>query len=78
VPVITFIVIGSAREELRTGWALMLWPVLIAVVSTYLLAAKVFIVDRFVEDTRKSSLGLLVGLGAGALVLALVVPQLLE
>ena len=78
VPVITFIVIGGMRDELRTGWALFIWPVLIAAGSTYLLAAKILLVDRFVKDTKRSSLGLFVSLALAAASMGIFVPQLLE
>jgi hypothetical protein len=78
IPAVLFLLVGYAREELRTGWALILRPILIGVLSTYLLAGKVLIVDRNLTRTNRTSLLLLAALTIGALVFALLVPPLLE
>ena len=78
VPTIMFAVVGYTREELRTGWALILWPVIVAVFSMYLLAAKVLVIDRGSVSSKRTSLLLLMILTGGSLVFSLLVPQLLE
>ena len=77
-PTFMFFVVGCQREELRTGWALLLWPVLIECASTYLVAGKLLIVNRVAPNTTRSSKILFVASMAAAVGGALAVPQLLE
>ena len=77
VPPALFFGVGFSREELRSGFALVLWPILLFAGCGYLLAAKILVVDRWSSPARSSRT--LFSLTAfGAVCLALVVPQLLS
>ena len=55
LPTVAFLAVAIAREELRTGWALLVWPILIAMLSMYLLAAKLLLLQRFCYLSRNAS-----------------------
>jgi len=42
---LTFWIVGFFRRELHTGWAMLLWPIILGVVFMYLYAAKVLALD---------------------------------
>ncbi len=76
-PPILFFVVGCTREELRMGWALILWPVLLFASCGYLLVAKIWVIDRWASPIASSRILFLLTL-LSALALAVNVPQLLE
>ena len=78
LPTVAFLAVAIAREELRTGWALLVWPILIAMLSMYLLAAKLLLLQRLCYLSRNTSNVILLLLVSAAVAFALFVPQLLE
>ena len=78
LPTFVFIAVGATREEIQTGWAMIIWPVLIAMFSMYMVAAKLLVVQRFATSGRTASKLLLSTLLLGAATLGFTVPQILE
>jgi len=78
VPALMFVAVGSFRTELLTGWAMVLWPLFIMVVSMYALSAKHLVIDRHIQRTKRTSSALLAVLMLGSFILSVSVPQLLE
>jgi formate hydrogenlyase subunit 3/multisubunit Na+/H+ antiporter MnhD subunit len=75
---LTFVAIGATREEIQTGLAMIVWPVLIGMFSMYLFGSKLLIAQRFLSPNGLASRALLPVLVVVAGSLALAVPQFLE
>ena len=71
-PVI-FFVVGAMREGLRTGWALLLWPIIIFVVCAYIYGAKVLLLDDQIRTGRRVANAFLITCVTVAAVMALTV-----
>jgi hypothetical protein len=78
LPLVAFVAVAAFREELHTGWAMIIWPVVIAVAALYALALKYVVVDPVFGNARRSSVLFLGVLSLAAMALGLFVPQLLE
>ena len=78
LPMLLFVAIGATREDLKTGLAMIVWPVLVGMLSMYLVAAKLLVAQRFFRSSRVASNIFLVALLFSAGSLAIAVPQLLE
>ena len=78
LPAFAFVAAGATRDEIQTGWAMILWPVFICMFSMYFVAAKILVVQRFVAMGKATSTLVLAALVLGAALLGLAVPQLLE
>lgn len=50
-----FFIIGSLRSDLHTGFALLFWPIIIAVIVAYSFSLKVWVVDFWVVDFGRSN-----------------------
>jgi biotin transporter BioY len=72
------VVIGAFREQIQTGWAMIIWPIVIAVVSMYALGLKFLAVDRYTPQTERTSQALLTILVLVAVALGLSVKQWLD
>jgi hypothetical protein len=73
-PPIVFFLAGRLRPEIHIGWAMFLWPIIIAVVSMYAFALKVFALDSRVSKSALPSVGLFVVCLVVAVLLAFTVP----
>lgn len=74
LPPLAFFVIGSLRSELHMGWAMLFWPIIVAVVSMYAVALKIFAIDPITSSARPISVGLFCVCAVAAALLALFVP----
>ena len=72
-PSIIFIGVGIFRPALHTGWAMFLWPIIIAVLSLYAFTLKTALDRRFPKGRRYSRVFAAVCM-VTALVIALMVP----
>ena len=73
-----FFFLGMLREELRTGWAVILWPIIIAVICMYAFSSKVAFVDPVTRTPHLNSRILLLTCLIGVTALALTVPPWYE
>lgn len=74
LPPVVFFAVGMLREELRTGWALILWPIIIFVVCAYAYSAKAVYLNRRVKNPSRSANIFLLTCMVAAAVAALAVP----
>jgi hypothetical protein len=73
LPPVLFVIVGRTRPDLQIGWAMLIWPILIAAATMYALGLKVALFDGRVLDTRASSRVLFTACFAGSLLLALTI-----
>jgi hypothetical protein len=73
-----FFVIGSLRNDLHTGFALIFWPIIIAVIVAYSFSLKVWVVDTGRSNARLTSRALFWGSIVASSVAALLVPPWYE
>ena len=73
LPPVAFVVVARTRPELQIGWAMMIWPILIAVASMYALGIKVALFDDVATVARTSSRVLFTVCLAASLVLGLTI-----
>lgn len=78
LPALLFVAVGAFREQIQTGWAMIIWPIVIAVVSMYALGIKLLAVDRYASQSAKTSKALLIILVLMAVALGLLVKQWLD
>jgi len=75
---LSFFLVGSLREELHTGWALFLWPIIISVLCMYAFSAKVAFVDAATQTAHRNSRILFLAALAAVAAAALLVPPWYE
>jgi hypothetical protein len=73
LPPVLFVIVGRTRSDLQIGWAMLIWPILIAAASMYALGLKVALFDGRVLETRMSSRVLFAACLAASLLLALTI-----
>lgn len=78
LPPLLFVVVWAFREQLQTGWAMIIWPIVIVVVALYALGLKLLAVDRYAPQSERASKALLAILTLAAVAFALSVTQWLD
>jgi hypothetical protein len=78
LPPVVFIAIGSFRPEIHIGFAMLFWPIIIAVVSMYAFALKVLAIDKTLSHPVPFSAGLFLSSLLVAIVLGAAVPPWYE
>ncbi len=74
LPPIAFELVGLWRPEIQIGFATFLLQIIIAVVSMYLYAVKVFAFDPMLPNRTRASFGLFIVCLFGAVALGAMVP----
>jgi hypothetical protein len=52
---LAFRVVGMLRSDLHVGFALIFWPIIVAVLCMYLFSIKVMLVDRGTQNGHRNS-----------------------
>ncbi len=73
LPPLAFFIIGGLRRELQIGWALLFWPIIIAVVTMYALPLKVIALNLDASSPKRLSTGLFFVCLSAAVLLAFTV-----
>ena len=74
LPPVAFFFVGYLRHELRFGWALFFWPIIIAVVTMYALPLKAVALNLTASSPKRLSSVLFLGCLIAAVLLAFMVP----
>ena len=74
LPPFGFILVGYFRPVLHVGWAMLLWPILIAVSSMYLFAAAALLRAKLANSSARISLAVLAVCVLVSVVLGATVP----
>ena len=72
-PPLIFIFVGYFRPELHIGWAMVLWPIILGVLSMYVFALKIAVIDRWLSKPRGVSIGVFAFCSLASVILAIVV-----
>ena len=75
---IAFGAVGALRAELHTGYALLLWPIIIAVLGMYLFTFRVWVMDAVSSTHHRTSQVLSLGFVGLSIIAALTVPPWYE
>jgi len=73
-----FVAVGLLRSELVVGWALVLWPIVVALICAYLFGFKVIVIDHMSPSWRRNSRVMLAVIFMASAVTALTVPPWYE
>ena len=77
-PPILFVAVGLTRADLQVGWAMVLWPIIIAVLAMYAYSVKATAVDSWAPSARRNSVALATVCSGAAILAALTVPPWYE